>query len=161
MSDVIFQALCATLDHFDAGFVAVFPDGKILHANRMAREMMSGGWPIQASNGYLQASSRKPTTLLLNCLQQVAEAAASSPSEDICLDICLADAASPHGVAIASMKPLLILLSLTAMAFGLASSAFGRRGDGNFPGRAPTSPWSGATWPATGPCRPGSARRFP
>ncbi len=107
MSDVIFQALCATLDHFDAGFVAVFPDGKILHANRMAREMMSGGWPIQASNGYLQASSRKPTTLLLNCLQQVAEAAVSSPSEDICLDICLADAASPHGVAIASMKPLL------------------------------------------------------
>ena len=29
MPDVLFEALCATLDHFDAGFVAVFPDGKI------------------------------------------------------------------------------------------------------------------------------------
>ncbi len=107
MSDVLFQALCATLDHFDAAFVAVFPDGKILHANRMAREMMSGGWPIQASNGYLQASSKKMTALLLKSLQHVIEAAAHSPSEDVCLDICLADAASPQGVAIASMKPLL------------------------------------------------------
>ena len=106
MSDVLFQALCATLDHFDAGFVAVFPDGKILHANRMAREMMSSGWPIQSNNGCLQASSKKMTALLLSSLQRVMEAAASSPAEDVCLDICLADAASPQGVAIASMKPL-------------------------------------------------------
>ncbi len=107
MSDVLFEALCATLDHFDAGFVAVFPDGKILHANRMAREMMSDGWPIQANNGCLQASNKKMTTLLLQSLQQVTEAAASSPSEDVCLDLCLADVTSPQGVAIASMKPLL------------------------------------------------------
>ena len=130
MSDVLFEALCATLDHFDAAFVAVFPDGKILHANRIAREMMSDGWPIQANNGCLQASSKKMTTLLLKSLQKVMEAAASSPSEDVCLDLCLADATSAQGVAIASMKPL----SNTAPGEGPCSVALfvtriGDRGD--------------------------------
>jgi DNA-binding CsgD family transcriptional regulator len=107
MPDVLFEALCATLDHFDAGFVAVFPDGKILHANRMAHEMMAEGWPIQANNGSLQACSKKATTLLLKSLRQVTQTTERSPSDDISLDICLADAASPKGVAIATMKPLL------------------------------------------------------
>lgn len=53
MPNVLFEALCATLDHFNAGFLVVFPDGKILHANRMAHQMMSEGWPIQSNNGVL------------------------------------------------------------------------------------------------------------
>jgi len=59
MPNVLFKALCATLDHFSAGFLVVFPDGKILHANRMAHQMMSEGWPIQSNNGVLQASGKK------------------------------------------------------------------------------------------------------
>ncbi len=106
MRDVVFEALCATLDHFDAGFVAVFPDGKILHANRMAHEMMAEGWPIQSNNGSLQACSKKATTLLLKSLRQVTQTTGRSPDE-ISLDICLADASSPKGVAIATMKPLI------------------------------------------------------
>jgi len=106
MPNVLFEALCATLDHFEAGFVAVLSDGKILHANRTAREMMSDGWPIQTNNGSLQACSKKTTTVLLNSLKQVTEITERSLSEDTCLDICLADAASPRGVAIATMKPL-------------------------------------------------------
>ena len=107
MPDVLFEALCATLDHFDSGFVVVFPDGKILHANRMAHEMMAEGWPIQSNNGSLQACSKKATTLLLKSLRQVTQTTERSPSDDISLDICLADAASPKGVAIATMKPLI------------------------------------------------------
>jgi len=106
MPNVLFQALCATLDHFSAGFLVVFPDGKILHANRMAHQMMSEGWPIQSNNGVLQASGKKETALLLKSLRQVAEITEDSPPEDLCLDICLANAASPKGVAIATMKLL-------------------------------------------------------
>jgi DNA-binding CsgD family transcriptional regulator len=106
MPDLLFDALCATLDHFDAGFVAVLPDGAILHANRTAREMISAGWPIQAHNGCLQACSKKATSLLLNSLRQLSESSESSPPDGICLDVCLADATSPKGGAIATMKPL-------------------------------------------------------
>ena len=106
MPDLLFDALCATLDHFDAGFVAVLPDSTILHANRTAREMISGGWPIQASNGCLQACSKKATSLLLNSLRQLSGSNESSPPDGICLDVCLADATSPKGGAIATMKPL-------------------------------------------------------
>jgi DNA-binding CsgD family transcriptional regulator len=106
MPNVLFEALCATLDHFNAGFLAVFPDGKILHANRMAHQMMSEGWPIQSNNGVLQASGKKATALLLKSLRHVAETTKDSPRDDICLDICLANAASPKGVAIATMKLL-------------------------------------------------------
>jgi DNA-binding CsgD family transcriptional regulator len=84
----------------------VFPDGKILHANRMAHQMMSEGWPIQSNNGLLQASGKKETALLLKSLRQVEETTEDSPPEDVCLDICLANAASPKGVAIATMKLL-------------------------------------------------------
>ncbi len=107
MPNVLFEALCATLDHFDAGFVAVFPDGKILHANRMAHEMMAEGWPIQSNNGSLQACSKKATTLLLKSLRQVTQTTERSLSDDMSLDICLADAVSPKGAAIATLKPLL------------------------------------------------------
>jgi len=42
----------------------------------------------------------------LKSLRQVAEITEDSPPEDLCLDICLANAASPKGVAIATMKLL-------------------------------------------------------
>ncbi len=106
MPNVLFEALCATLDHFHAGFVAVFPDGKILYANRTAHEMMSEGWPIQSHNGSLQACGKKATAVLSKSLRQLTENTEHSPSDEICLDICLADAASPKGAAIATMKRL-------------------------------------------------------
>jgi DNA-binding CsgD family transcriptional regulator len=128
MPDVLFEALCATLDHFDSGFVAVFPDGKILHANRMAHEMMAEGWPIQSNNGSLQACSKKATTLLLKSLRQVTQTTELSPSKDISLDICLADAASPKGVAIATMKPL-VNAKLDPSPVALFVTSINTRGD--------------------------------
>ena len=102
MPNVLFEALCAALDHFEAGFLAVLPDGRILYANRSAREMMAGGWPIQSNNGRLQGCSKQATSLLAQSLRQLAEAS----SDEICLDVCLSDAASAKGAAIATMKRL-------------------------------------------------------
>jgi DNA-binding CsgD family transcriptional regulator len=103
---MLLAALCETLDHLDAGFVATFSDGKILHANVAAREMMKAGWPIREDDGFLQGEGRKVTATLLRSLRQAEEAAARLPFQDICLDICLAGIASPRGAAIAAMKPL-------------------------------------------------------
>ncbi len=128
MGNGLFAALCAALDQFDAGFVAVFPDGKILHANRIAHEMMSDGWPIQACDGALQASSKKATVLLLKGLQHVTENSDGSLSEDICLDICLADAASSRGVAVATIKRL-AGAKLDPPPVGLFVTNIRRRGD--------------------------------
>jgi len=128
MPNVLFQALCATLDHFSAGFLVVFPDGKILHANRMAHQMMSEGWPIQSNNGVLQASGKKETALLLKSLRQVAETAEDSPPADIRLDICLANAASPKGFAIATMK-LLASTTLNPPPVALFVTNIGSRSD--------------------------------
>ena len=96
MPNVLFEALCAALDQFDAGFVAVSTQGKILHANRTAREMMGEGWPIRSSGGFLQAENQKATEKLLNGLHQA-----------VCMDICLATSSSPRGAAIATMRPLI------------------------------------------------------
>ena len=106
MSDILFNALSGTLDLLDAGFVAVLPGGAILHANRFAREMMIDGWPIQSSNGVLQGWNKKTTSLLLDSLQRLEKLSECSPSNEVCLDICLADASSPKGVAFATLKPL-------------------------------------------------------
>jgi DNA-binding CsgD family transcriptional regulator len=128
MPNVLFEALCAALDHFSAGFLVVFPDGKILHANRMAHEMISEGWPIQSTNGLLQACNKKTTAVLLKNLRQVAEIAEHPPSDDMCLDICLADSASPKGVAIATMK-LLASTKLNPPPVALFVTDIKRRGD--------------------------------
>jgi DNA-binding CsgD family transcriptional regulator len=127
MPNVLFEVLCATLDHFNAGFLAVFPDGKILHANRMAHQMMSEGWPIQSNNGVLQAWGKRATALLLKSLRQVAEATEDPAPED-CLDICLANAASPKGVAIATMT-LLADAKLNPPPVALFVTKFGNRSD--------------------------------
>jgi len=132
MPNVLFEALCAALDHFEAGFVAVLRDGKILHANRTAREMMSDGWPIQSNNGYLQACGKKATTVLLDSLKRVSEISERSVPEDTCLDICLANAASPKGVAIATMR-LLADAKLKPPPVGLFVTSIRRRSDCAFP----------------------------
>lgn len=106
MSDIIFNALSATLDLLDAGFVAVLPGGTILHANRFAREMMNNGWPIQSSNEVLQGWSKKTTALLLDSLKRLEELSESSPANEVRIDICLAGASSPKGVAFATLKAL-------------------------------------------------------
>ncbi len=128
MPNVLFEALRATLDHFDAGFLLVFPDGRILHANTMAHEMMSEGWPIQSHDGHLQGSSKKATAVLSKGLRQVAGVTEYSTSDNNCLDICLADATSPKGIAIASMKSL-ISTKLTPSPVALFIKSFNSRGD--------------------------------
>jgi DNA-binding CsgD family transcriptional regulator len=107
MTNDLLKALSSALDQFDGGFVLASPAGEILHANRAAREMMSVGWPFRSKGGILQAGSQKTTHALLNGLRQMADLAAQSPSRDACLDVCLADAASPGGAAIATLKPLI------------------------------------------------------
>ncbi len=106
MPNMLLQAMCGTLDQLSAGFVAAFPDGRILHANRAAHEMMNAGWPIRSQDGFLQGDSRKTTGILLKNLRQAADFATISPSDSGCLDICLASISSPPGAAIASMRPL-------------------------------------------------------
>ncbi len=102
----LFEALSSTLDQFDGAFVLTDPAGKIIHANRAAHEMMNEGWPIRSKGGLLHASSQKATDALLKGLNEVAGFAAHSPSDNVCLDVCLADAASPEGAAIATLRPL-------------------------------------------------------
>ncbi len=106
MSNLLFEALCATLDELSAGFIVAYPDGKILHANRIAQDMMDAGWPIRSLDGFVQGDGRKSTASLLNGLREVADMAERLPAQDCCLDICLSDIACPQGAAIATMKPL-------------------------------------------------------
>lgn len=102
----LFEALSSTLDQFDGGFIIADPAGKIIHANRAAQEMMNAGWPIRSKGGSVHASSQKATDALLDALKDAADLARHSASHNISLDVCLADAASPEGAAIATLKPL-------------------------------------------------------
>src|SRR5271165_7530612 len=102
MPDVLLRALCATLDELLTGFIASFPDGKILHANRAAREMMAAGWPIRENNGYLLGEDRRRTEMLMNGLRQLADDCAVTGCKDAAWDICLAPMSSPMGAAIAA-----------------------------------------------------------
>jgi DNA-binding CsgD family transcriptional regulator len=108
MSGVLFHALCATLDHLSAGFVASLQDGKILHLNKSAREMVDAGWPIKNRRGYLQAEDRRRTELLLSSLGRIAHSASFGGGEALSLDICLSRDASADGVALATIKPLIV-----------------------------------------------------
>ncbi len=103
----LFQALCATLDQFSTGFVASLPDGRILHANRAAREMMENDGPIQDRNGYVRAEDRQRSDVLLGYLGRAASDAALLHPGSVCLHVPLASMHSSKGVAIATLKPLL------------------------------------------------------
>src|SRR5215469_16320261 len=107
MQDDLFEALCATLDQLSAGFVACRPDGRILHANQAAREMMELGWPIQRQNGCVRAADRRRSDFLLECMQQAAETATRGRSP-ICLHVSLATMQNDGGAAIATVKPLVV-----------------------------------------------------
>jgi DNA-binding CsgD family transcriptional regulator len=106
MQDDLFEALCVTLDQLTAGFVACRADGRILHANHAAQEMMERGWPIQSQNGYVRAADRKRSDFLLECMQQAAEAAAARGRFAICVHVSLATMQNDGGAAIATVKPL-------------------------------------------------------
>jgi DNA-binding CsgD family transcriptional regulator len=93
---MLLNALCGAFDQLEAGFVAALSDGKIVHANRMAQDMMDAGWPISALNGYLRGEGREGAALL-NMLQRAAEQA------DGRLDVCLG---SPDRAAVAAVRPL-------------------------------------------------------
>jgi DNA-binding CsgD family transcriptional regulator len=108
MRNVVFKALCATLDQLSVGFVASFADGRVLHANRSAQEMMAYGSPIRLHHGYIQGGDRKRTDLLLKGLRQIAEEAAIPHAQNIRRDICLAVTDSAKGAAVVTLKPLLL-----------------------------------------------------
>jgi DNA-binding CsgD family transcriptional regulator len=94
------NALSGAFDQLEAGFVAALSDGKIIHANRMAQDMMDAGWPILALNGYLRAEGREATAALLHILRKAAEPARGH------LDVCLSGGATPNRAALASASPL-------------------------------------------------------
>src|SRR5262249_46664281 len=104
----LLEALCVTLDQLTAGFVACRADGRILHANHAAREMMEQGWPIQNQNGYLRAVDRKRSDYLLERMQQAAEAVAATGRGPICVHVSLATMQNDGGAAIATVKPLVV-----------------------------------------------------
>lgn len=106
MPDVLLQALSATLDHFDCGVVVVFPDGKIIHANRMAHDMMQKAWPIRAHDGSLLGCGEKATARLMQGVRHVSEDIASGLPDDRCYDLCLAESAPPKAAAIVTLKRL-------------------------------------------------------
>jgi DNA-binding CsgD family transcriptional regulator len=106
MQDDLFQALCVTLDQLTAGFVACRADGRILHANQAAQEMMEQGWPIQSQNGFVRGADRKRSDFLLECMQQAAEAAAATGRCAVCVHVSLATMQNDGGAAIATVKPL-------------------------------------------------------
>jgi DNA-binding CsgD family transcriptional regulator len=108
MQDDLFEALCATLDQLTAGFVACRADGRILHANHAAQEMMEQGWPIQSQNGHVRAADRKRSDFLLECMQQAAEAATARGRCTICVHVSLATMQNDGGAAIATVKPLVV-----------------------------------------------------
>jgi DNA-binding CsgD family transcriptional regulator len=108
MQDDLFEALCATLDQLSAGFVACHADGRILHANHAAREMMEEAWPIQCHNGHVRAADRKRSDFLLECMQQAAEVAAARGRGAICLHVSLATMQGDGAAAIATVKPLVV-----------------------------------------------------
>jgi DNA-binding CsgD family transcriptional regulator len=108
MQDDLFEALCATLDQLTAGFVACRADGRILHANQAAREMMDRGWPIQGQNGCVRATDRRRSDFLLECMQHAAEVAAAMGRGAICLHVSLATMQSDGAAAIATVKPLVV-----------------------------------------------------
>jgi DNA-binding CsgD family transcriptional regulator len=108
MQDDLFEALCATLDQLTAGFVACRADGRILHANHAAQEMMERGWPIQSQNGCVRAADRKRSDFLLECMLHAAEVAAARGRCAICLHVSLATMQNDGGAAIATVKPLVV-----------------------------------------------------
>lgn len=97
---MLLNALCGTFDQLEAGFVAVLSDGKIVHANRMAQDMMHAGWPISALNGHLRGEGREATAALLNLLRRAADSA------DGRLDLCLSSGVPPDRAALAAVRPL-------------------------------------------------------
>jgi DNA-binding CsgD family transcriptional regulator len=108
MQDDLLEALCATLDQLAAGFVACRADGRVLHANHAAWEMMERGWPIQNQNGCVRAADRKRSEALLECMQQAAEVAAANGRGTLCLHVSLATMQNDGGAAIATVKPLVV-----------------------------------------------------
>jgi DNA-binding CsgD family transcriptional regulator len=96
----------AVLDQLNAGVVIIYPNGKVLHANRAASDMFTIGWPIRMANGYIQAEERKTTELLLKALHYVAGEAHTSPPERVLLEIVLSPSSSLNGAAVGSLKPV-------------------------------------------------------
>lgn len=108
MQNFLFKALCATLDQLSAGIIVMFSDGRLLHANRAAREMMADGWPVRASNGYIQGKDKPTTEAILHALRSVVEEAESADAEEVSRDICLARVSYHKRAVIGSLKPFLL-----------------------------------------------------
>jgi DNA-binding CsgD family transcriptional regulator/PAS domain-containing protein len=63
------QTLAATLDSISAGIVVVADQGRILHANRAAREMLSKHQPISSVNGMLSIRDAKARQELIHAIE--------------------------------------------------------------------------------------------
>jgi DNA-binding CsgD family transcriptional regulator/PAS domain-containing protein len=96
------QAFEATLDSVTVGVVIVAQEGRILHANETARDMLDARWPILSSGGYLAATTSQFSKELLNgiALAKVDETKAFPTG----VGVPLSDA--DHGAAVAHILPL-------------------------------------------------------
>jgi DNA-binding CsgD family transcriptional regulator len=103
---VLFQALLAATDQLSAGFMICDADGRLLHANSAAQEMMDNGWPIRSHNGSLRASDSSRTDALLKALRQVVSEALLLDPASVSVDLPLASSQSQRGVAIVTLRPL-------------------------------------------------------
>jgi DNA-binding CsgD family transcriptional regulator len=60
--------LSQTLDHVGRGMLLVSTGGRVLHANRLARQALDGPHPLRMDQGRLRASSTQDTQTLMDAL---------------------------------------------------------------------------------------------
>jgi DNA-binding CsgD family transcriptional regulator len=124
--DILSEALRAATDHLSAGFAICTADGRLLHANRAAKEMMEKGWPVRNQGDYLRPSDRARAGAMVAGLRQVTKEALNRGSSSVSLDVPLASFKCLEGVAIATLRPLavqehcLVAIYVTTLAAGQA-----------------------------------------
>jgi DNA-binding CsgD family transcriptional regulator len=106
--DILYQALCAASDHLSAGFAVCTADGRLLHANRTAKDMLDKGWPIRSQGDYLLPSDRARADAIRVALRHVTSEALNRGPPGISLDVPLASFKCPKGAAIATLRPLAV-----------------------------------------------------
>ena len=105
MSDIIFEAVCATLDELNSCVILLSSDARVLYANRAGGEMLEAGWPVRQVKGYLQGRDRLTTASILSGLESIVRNRLSSLAK-VRLNICLAPPANGANTVLGAMAAL-------------------------------------------------------
>jgi len=105
VSDIIFEAVCATLDELNSCVILLSGDARVLYANRAGGEMLEAGWPVRQVKGYLQGRDRLTTASILSGLESIVRNRLSSLAK-VRLNICLAPPANGANTVLGAMAAL-------------------------------------------------------